>query len=352
MDNLTCSDEWRGCYDEGWRGLIVPEAFSHPAKFAYGLLTRILAHGLGRGYWQTGDTILDPFCGVATGGIVCAYRGLKWIGVECEQHFVALAERNLGLHRSKLEGLRCPIPKVVLGDSRYLCHHLAAAGNGCGGTFSGPRAQGSITSPPYADIATGAGGLNSKPAKKEGQQSGRSPQSASQSADQHYGRGAITSPPYVSGGHHTDVFDAWNVNSRGQLIKKENAGYGKNSQQIGRLKSGDYRTAMFEVYGQLFFALEAGSVIAVVVKDYVKDNKRVPLCQKTWELLELCGFDGLERKRAMLVEEYVHEDLFEGAVTKEKNQKSFFRRLHESRGGPAIDYEEVLFLIKPEQHQH
>ena len=26
------ADVWEGCYDDGWQGDIVPEAFSHPAK--------------------------------------------------------------------------------------------------------------------------------------------------------------------------------------------------------------------------------------------------------------------------------------------------------------------------------
>ena len=52
---------WRSCYDDGWGELIVPEAFTHPAKFARGLVYRIVRHGLERGYWKTGDTILDPF---------------------------------------------------------------------------------------------------------------------------------------------------------------------------------------------------------------------------------------------------------------------------------------------------
>jgi hypothetical protein len=70
--------------------------------------------------------------------------------------------------------------------------------------------QGVISSPPYSDIAAGAGGLNTKPAKKPGQQSGRKAESASQDTDQRYGQSigqisqlkggtvdaCISSPPY------------------------------------------------------------------------------------------------------------------------------------------------------------
>jgi hypothetical protein len=51
---------WEGCYDDSWKGLIVPDAFRHPAKFAYGLITRIVDHGLAQTYWREGDVIGDP----------------------------------------------------------------------------------------------------------------------------------------------------------------------------------------------------------------------------------------------------------------------------------------------------
>lgn len=67
-----------------------------------------------------------------------------------------------------------------------------------------------IGSPPYAEISTGAGGLNTKPAKHAGQQSGRSAKAASQDTDQLYGQtegqisrlkdgsveAVVTSPPF------------------------------------------------------------------------------------------------------------------------------------------------------------
>jgi len=64
---------WHGCYNDGWNGLIVPEAFAHPAKYARGLIQRIIETGLDRGYWKAHDTI--------DAAIICGHgkgiRGVK-----------------------------------------------------------------------------------------------------------------------------------------------------------------------------------------------------------------------------------------------------------------------------------
>ena len=62
--------DWYGLYKEGWQGEIVDEAFSHPAKFARGLIRRIYQHALEQGWIEAGDIVMDPFAGVALGAIV------------------------------------------------------------------------------------------------------------------------------------------------------------------------------------------------------------------------------------------------------------------------------------------
>lgn len=75
---------WQNCYDDQWRGLIVPEAHCHPAKFSPGLIRRIFQHCLTRGYLKAGDTVVDPFGGIGGGGLgdrdestVCLRNGQK-----------------------------------------------------------------------------------------------------------------------------------------------------------------------------------------------------------------------------------------------------------------------------------
>ena len=180
-------EKWFGCYESGWEGLIVPEAFSHPARYSRGLIYRIIKTGIERGYWRAGDTILDPFGGVGIGGLACAASGLQWLGVELEQEFVRMADRydgcpgvtaedwasltlrepycpyckaclrdkerrrqpkfephhyvgNIEKHEAMWRLLNLPVPRIIQGDSRNLAEILAGVG-----------ISGSVTSPPYIE---------------------------------------------------------------------------------------------------------------------------------------------------------------------------------------------------------
>ena len=108
---------------------------------------------------------------------------------------------------------------------------------------------------------------------------------------------------------------------------------------------------MHQVYSSMFRALKHGGVAAIVVKDFVRNGRRMTLCDDTVLLLNHVGFVTIERIRAMLTREYEVPDLFEGTTTKRKDRKSFFRRVAESKM-PAddprrIDWEEVIFVRKP-----
>jgi hypothetical protein len=51
-------DEWAGLYGgAGWKGLIVPEAFSHPAKVSRKLAARIWQHVLDEGWIHSGGIV-------------------------------------------------------------------------------------------------------------------------------------------------------------------------------------------------------------------------------------------------------------------------------------------------------
>lgn len=112
------TSDWYHCYSHSLKGVISDASFSHPAKFAYGLICRIYAHLLERGWLQEGDIVADPFAGVGIGGIVAAANGLRWIGKELEQKFVDLSEQNFELHREQWEKMGKPHPVILQGDSR------------------------------------------------------------------------------------------------------------------------------------------------------------------------------------------------------------------------------------------
>lgn len=130
------AETWQGCYDDGWRGLIVDEAFAHPAKFARGLIVRIF-DDLDLPF---GSVVVDPFGGIGLGGIEAASNGLRWFGCELEERFVDLANRNFTkLRKIWIDG-GDPLPVIVQGDSRKLRANLA-----------GVMADCVVSSPPYAE---------------------------------------------------------------------------------------------------------------------------------------------------------------------------------------------------------
>jgi site-specific DNA-methyltransferase (adenine-specific) len=62
----------------------------HPTQKPEALLTRIVAAST-----NPDDLVLDPFCGSATTGVACARLGRRFIGIEREQEYLALAISRL-----------------------------------------------------------------------------------------------------------------------------------------------------------------------------------------------------------------------------------------------------------------
>ena len=350
MDALPNVTEWTGCYDESWQGLITPESYSHPAKMACGLLRRIIEHGLTEGYWRKGDLIGDPFFGIGSTGILGASYGLLVVGVELEARFCELAAANFEKHRHLWEASGDPFPVCIQGDSREFARLV---GECCGVVTSPPYAE-----TPIADARNAAGGHG-----RQFELTGKSPR-ARGVVDDDYGStegnignlksgavdGVVTSPPF------TTAQEGGGICKTGTPAMQKTGGgpsgtggyradaQGNSPGQIANEKPEDYWQAMFAVYSQMHAAMKPNAVAAVVVKAFVKQGKIVDLPGDTCKLLESLGFEVFERVRAMLVKETRHPDLFGGEDHVEtKSRKSFFRRLCEKRGSPAIDWEEVIW---------
>lgn len=110
-----------------------------------------------------------------------------------------------------------------------------------------------ISSPPYAAIASGAGGLNTLPTVRDGQQTGRSPASASQTADQRYGKSegqlsrmvdgsvqALVGSPPFAGIVATQDPNFLTLGEQGKKIpsKSNLADYGSTTGQLGAMAAG------------------------------------------------------------------------------------------------------------------
>lgn len=234
--------QWSGCYDEGWKGLIVPSAFAHPAKMARGLVARIFDELLAIGALKRGDTVCDPFGGIGTTAIEGASRGVQVVCCELEPRFVELARQNFELHRAYWEAAGQPLPIIVQGDSRRLRLNIAAPLAACA----------IISSPPYAD-GCARQGHDVHPNRLEGATQSVALVSYGDTPGQLGAMPAgeisavVSSPPYVSGGHHRDVMGAWNQNgggydsdapSRERFQPGDELGYGRAAGQMGQMAEG------------------------------------------------------------------------------------------------------------------
>jgi hypothetical protein len=485
------STEWTGCYDGGWNGEIVPEAFAHPAKVSRALIRRIYEHAFAESWLQPGSVVVDPFGGIAGTALDAMWNGCHWLGVELEPRFCLLARggncdgmvkmetrtvhveakpgaqgwfirlrieaRYWGKHGETFGGPKgegfdseaeaaafldseimtrsdsdrydrdqykihfhddLPVPahdiersvvtrkatcgkddfhglhhvlgnlelwqrkygtkpgfgsaQMVQGDSRKLSEY---SGDGHAfGANHGYQNQGDsngnlavmpegkfdavVSSPPYAAIAAGAGGLNTKPGR-DGQQSGRSPDSASQGADQHYGESAgqlsamaegafdavVSSPPYEK-----ERFNERNGLKNWPLTRgRKGLPYGNEDGQIGsgRDDPDTFWQAAREIVAQCRAILRPGGHAIWITKDFVRKGKRVPFSDQWQALCESQGFKLVCRHRAMLVAYHGEQDDLLGDTKQLKTErKSFFRRLAEKKGSPAIDHEDVICLVR------
>ncbi len=195
--------DWHGLYSEGWQGEITPEAFSHPAKFSRGLIRRIYQHMIEEGWLHEGDCVVDPFGGVALGGLDAMANGLFWYGVELEPRFVLLGCQNIALWNARYRG-KLPhwgTATLLQGDSRNLAQIVANAG-AC------------VSSPPFTDVKNVS---HSGMVQKWCEQNGRDPQTGSRTATvDGYGStpgnlgnlpagslgAALSSPPYAESAHN------------------------------------------------------------------------------------------------------------------------------------------------------
>jgi len=402
---MTPSNAWMGCYEMGWQGLIVPEAFAHPAKVSRGLIRRIYKHAFDEGWLKHGDSVVDPFGGIAGTALDAMWNRCHWIGVELEPRFVALAEQNIALWQRKF-GSNAGWGRgiIIQGDSRQLVSVIAGADLIC----SSPPFHDSMSNKPSAQILAGSGGRMGESCKSndiygttEGQL-GRMKEGTPPSVEM-----IVGSPPFTDSmntqdvkfwhKHITDIgrdpdtpgarsligdygstpgqlgampegkFDAVissppfeqsnltvDKNFMAQVERDKRNGsrlqpglgtYGKEAGNIGNQSGSTFWTAAREIVAQCHAILRPGGHSIWVCKDFVRKGQRVPFSDQWQALCEAEGFRLVCRHRAMLVAHHgEHGQLFGGSEQLKTERKSFFRRLAEKKGSPAIDWEDVLCL--------
>lgn len=334
------SDVWQNSYDASWKGLIIPEAFTHPAKFSRGLIRKIYEHAIGLGWIKAGSCVLDPFGGAALGGLDAVLLGLNWTGIELEEKFCRLAKENIAKWQKDLQGQnKLGVVKIIQGDSRRIEEIVEEANI-------------VISSPPYAERSIGAGGLNTKPPKHTGQQSGRSPGSPSQNTNQHYGdsngqlaemkegdfQAVISSPPYA---------EARIGQESGQEQCGHHDAYSRSAGQLGAMKNDTFWSSSKQIVQGCYNLLKPGGHAIWVTKAYCKKGAIVDFPGRWGQLCESVGFKPVCRHKAMLVKRHGTQTLLDGGKEElTTSRKSFFRRLAEKKGSPRIDWEEVLCFVK------
>lgn len=232
--------DWHGLYGEGWGEDIVPEAFSHPAKFSRALIRHIYQYLIDNKLVERGARVLDPFGGVALGALDAQLQGLHWVGCELEPKFVALGNANLALWdtRYRPHFPRFGTARLVQGDSRRLREVIA-------GTLGGL-----VSSPPFQETLASSDSMATFETRPDG-----TPFGAGRSVLDDYGtspgqlgampsgdvEAILSSPPYAdqpteNGGPLT----GWSGKRRIGASQNENEGYGESAGQLGAMPSGDY----------------------------------------------------------------------------------------------------------------
>jgi len=339
-------DDWTGCYDGGWKGLIVEEAFAHPAKFSRALIARMFQHAKDKGWIVPGSLILDPFGGVALGAFEAMRAGCQWVGVELEEKFLTLGNANIDLWNKRFATMPGWGTAVLLqGDSRCLSSIIhEQADLVCG-------------SPPYAEGCAHTGGRDPKPehiqggplpfveyGTTEGQLGAMAPSDFSLIA---------SSPPFESSSHaeHNPANMTAGKAARGgdsALRVKQDYAELQTPGQLGRESSDTFWSAARQIVEQSFLLLKPGAVSMWVVKGFVRKGELVDFPHQWQAICESVGFQLLHEHHAMLTTELDEQFHLDGSSKRRTvERKSFFRRLAEKKGSPKIDYETILCLRKP-----
>lgn len=93
--NFACRKitwRWNGCLR------IAQEERFHPTQKPIGLIAEIIER-----YGQNSPNILDPYLGSGTTAIACERLNRRWIGIEIEERYCAIAKKRIEQERKQLK---------------------------------------------------------------------------------------------------------------------------------------------------------------------------------------------------------------------------------------------------------
>lgn len=383
-------DTWHGCYNDSYQGILIEQAFSHPAKMALGLARRIFAHAKTEGWLPTHSVVLDPFAGVGTTALQALLHGCAFVGNELEPKFFSLAQENIAkwcAEYATLPGFG-PWAMVTCGDSRELTELVPSGVSAC------------VASPPYAaSLSTEHSGIDwakqrsNNPGHGAGQHTpgkgaisanyGRNPANLGNLPAGHLDL-VVASPPYATGDsagaesltRRTDASaqamrtcHGWTGGGQttpgnlaalplGAVVSSPpwedqepshaqsdtpstqrltngatkgrtfvHAAYGDHPDQLGNRHGDTFWEAAGDILSQTYQTLRHGAHAIWVTKRYIRDGAIVEFTADWIRLCARIGFQPLHHHRAMLIEDHgTQTNLFGGADTQHQTLRASFFR--------------------------
>ena len=396
MSEKTTRTTWAGCYNGGWQGVIVPEAFSHPAKFARGLIKRIYEHAFERAWLEEDSIVLDPFGGIALGAWPAMRMGLTWLGIELEPRFVLLGQggdcdgivkTERGLITIEAEPgykgwfVRLRPEAKYWGKSGVVCHSIPR-GEGFDTPSDAWRFVYELTviDSMWPETSYKVHHYEKKPVPERqewqdvviesaicGKKETHEPHhvtgnieswNARYSRMPHWGTAqllqgdsrrlsevvreagiCISSPPWESVEVCQDK--AFWLNDGRKVPPQGQAGYGNSDGQLGQGPPATFWQAARTIVQQVHQVLKPGGVAIWVLKAFVRNKAIVDFPGQWQRMAEACGFETVEIVHALLTEDRGAQYALDGELhEKSVGRKSFFRRLHEYHASAKMYWEQ------------
>lgn len=256
------------------------ESFAHPAKLHLGLLA-----WLGTRYTAPGQRVIDPMGGVGS-TLLLAMEQRDVAILDVEPRWLAMAHDNAArIHQAA--GLFAGRITVAQHDAREPWP---------------VRGDVVLFSPPYACRAAGSAAtrVGILPHRVRAMGEGR------------------------MGERWAQFLAAPSPGSDGAI----RFFYGEHPAQIGHFRGTRYWESMLQVYARAWEALPAGGLMILVLKDHIRDGRRVRVCDETAARVESLRF-ALQNRHA-----------------RHLGQLSLWQRRRREQGLPVVEEEEALVFAR------